>query len=173
MKSLIDQLANYASYHRDTRNIATHFAGIPMIVLAVAVLLSRPALLINGIALSPAVLVSLIAIGYYAALDLRYGMVMGVLFAMMLWLAHWLAWQSIAMWLSAGIGLFVVGWILQFLGHHYEGRKPAFVDDLMGLAIGPLFVLAEAGFLLGLRNEVRAAIEERVGPTRTGKATVQ
>jgi uncharacterized membrane protein YGL010W len=173
MKSLIDHLANYATYHRDTRNIATHFAGIPMIVLAVAVLLSRPALLINGIALSPAVLVSLIAIGYYAALDLRYGMVMGVLFAGMLWLAHWLAWQSIAYWLSAGIGLFVIGWILQFRGHHYEGRKPAFVDDLMGLAIGPLFVLAEAGFLLGLRKEVRAAIEERAGPTRTGKAAAE
>lgn len=168
MKTLIDQLSNYAAYHRDTRNIATHFVGIPMIVLAVTVLLSRPALIINGIALSPALLVSLIAIGYYAALDLRYGMTMGVLFAAMLWLAKWLAWTSVGVWLASGIGLFVLGWALQFLGHHYEGRKPAFVDDLMGLAIGPLFVLAEAGFLLGLRPDVRTAIEERSGPTRNG-----
>ena len=43
MKTLTDQLANYAAYHRDTRNILTHLFGIPMIVLAVAVLLSPPA----------------------------------------------------------------------------------------------------------------------------------
>jgi uncharacterized membrane protein YGL010W len=43
MKTLTDQLANYAAYHRDRRNIATHFVGIPMIVVAVATLLARPA----------------------------------------------------------------------------------------------------------------------------------
>ena len=42
MKTLVDHLAQYAAYHRDRRNIASHFIGIPMIVLAVAVLLSRP-----------------------------------------------------------------------------------------------------------------------------------
>ncbi len=43
MKTLVDHLSQYASYHRDSRNIVTHFVGIPLIVLAVAVLLSRPA----------------------------------------------------------------------------------------------------------------------------------
>ena len=36
MKTLTDQLANYAAYHRDPRNIASHFIGIPLIVVAVA-----------------------------------------------------------------------------------------------------------------------------------------
>ncbi|MNT74574.1 hypothetical protein D3C72_2134020 [compost metagenome] len=61
--------------------------------------------------------------------------------------------------------MFVVGWVIQFVGHHYEGRKPAFVDDVTGLIIGPLFVVAELGFLLGLRKEVEHAVEERAGPT--------
>ena len=39
-------------------------------------------------------------------------------------------------------------------------------DDVIGLAIGPLFVLAEMGFSLGLRREVQHAIEERAGPVR-------
>ena len=69
------------------------------------------------------------------------------------------------MWLGWGLGLFVLGWIIQFVGHYYEGRKPVFVDDIMGLAVGPLFVVAELGFLLGLRDEVRRAVEERAGPT--------
>ena len=33
MKTLIDHLSNYAAYHRDTRNVVTHFIGIPMICL--------------------------------------------------------------------------------------------------------------------------------------------
>lgn len=43
MKTLTEQLVRYAEYHRDRRNIATHFVGIPMIVAALAILLSRPA----------------------------------------------------------------------------------------------------------------------------------
>ena len=34
MKTLVDQLAKYATYHRDRRNIATHLVGIPMFVVA-------------------------------------------------------------------------------------------------------------------------------------------
>jgi Predicted membrane protein len=47
-----------------------------------------------------------------------------------------------------------VGWIIQFIGHYYEKKKPAFMDDVIGLAIGPLFVLAEFVFLLGFRKEL-------------------
>ena len=39
MKTLEEALSHYAGYHRDPRNIATHFVGVPMIVLAVAALL--------------------------------------------------------------------------------------------------------------------------------------
>jgi uncharacterized membrane protein YGL010W len=61
----------------------------------------------------------------------------------------------------------VIGWVFQFIGHvAYEHRKPAFVDDVIGLLIGPLFVLAEALFGLGWRPRLREAIEAEVGPTR-------
>lgn len=53
MKNLVDHLSQYASYHRDPRNIATHFVGIPMIVLAVTILLSRPGWEVAGMWLSP------------------------------------------------------------------------------------------------------------------------
>ena len=55
--------------------------------------------------------------------------------------------------------------MIQFVGHYYEGRKPAFVDDLIGLMIGPMFVFAEMMFLLGWNKPLLAAIEARVGPT--------
>ena len=67
--------------------------------------------------------------------------------------------------LIPGVALFVIGWAFQFVGHWYEGKKPAFVDDLVGLLIGPMFVVAEAGFLLGLRKPLQADIEAKAGPT--------
>ncbi len=166
MKTLIDQLAQYGAYHRDPRNIHTHLVGVPMIVMGVVALLSRPSFELAGLPLSPAALAWLAASVFYLRLDLRFGAVMALLLAAMLWCGHWLAAQSTALWMGASVALFVVGWVIQFVGHYYEGKKPAFVDDLVGLLIGPLFVTAEVAFALGLRPEVQRAIEARVGPVR-------
>lgn len=165
MKTLVEHLSQYAEYHRDRRNIATHFVGIPLIVLAVAELLSRPGLELAGLWLSPAAPVAAAAAIFYLRLDLRYGLLMSALLLLSLWFGAALAVQSTTLWLSVGVALFVIGWIIQFVGHYYEGRKPAFVDDLMGLLVGPLFVVAELGFMLGLRKDVEQAVEERAGPT--------
>lgn len=154
MKTLEQQLAGYAAYHRDRRNILTHFIGIPLIVLAVAILLSRPGLQSGGLWLSPALLVATLAAVYYLLLDLRYGVVMAAALSVNLWLAAQAAQLPTAGWLGSGLLLFVAGWVIQFVGHFYEGRKPAFLDDIMGLLIGPLFVVAELGFLLGWRKEL-------------------
>ncbi|MFJ7145063.1 DUF962 domain-containing protein [Pseudomonas protegens] len=164
MKSLVDHLSQYAAYHRDPRNIASHFIGIPMIVLAVAVLLSRPAWPLAGIVVSPAVLLALASAVFYLRLELRLGVLMSVLMGLSVWAGQALAAQSTGLWLSSGLGLFVIGWVIQFIGHYYEGRKPAFVDDLSGLIVGPLFVVAELAFLLGLRHDLKQAIEQRSGP---------
>ena len=172
MKTLIDHLAQYAAYHRDPRNIHTHFVGVPMIMFAVVILLSRPTWMVGAVPVSPALLAALAASAFYFRLDMRFGLAMAALLAAMLVGGQWVAAQTLAVWLATGIGLFVVGWVIQFVGHYYEGRKPAFVDDLVGLVVGPLFVVAELGFLLGLRKEVEKAIEERSGPVRlrTGRA---
>ncbi|MBQ0741984.1 MAG: DUF962 domain-containing protein [Pseudomonas sp.] len=171
MKTLEDQLSQYAAYHRDARNIATHFIGIPMIVVGVAVLLSRPAIELAGIAVSPALLAGLAASFYYLKLDWFLGVIMSVLMALSVWAGAVLAAQSTAVWLAAGVGLFVVGWVFQFIGHFWEGKKPAFIDDVAGLIIGPLFVVAEALFFLGALPTLRATIDGRAGHIRSGKTS--
>ena len=172
MKTLVEQLSQYADYHRDARNILTHFVGVPMILFAVVILLSRPAWVLGevGFVISPAVVAALAACVYYMLLDMRYGVTLALVLGVMLAVGAWLAQQTMALWLGWGIGLFVVGWIIQFVGHYWEGRKPAFMDDIVGLLIGPLFVLAEMGFALGLRKEVQQAIEQRSGPVRHASA---
>ena len=157
MKSLVDHLSQYAAYHRDPHNIATHFVGIPLIVIAVATLLSRP----QWMGISPAVLVMLASAVFYLRLELRLGLLMTLLLALTVWLGHALAGLGTAAWLGWGIGLFVVGWVFQFVGHYYEGRKPAFIDDVTGLIVGPLFVVVELAFLLGWRGDLQREIEAR------------
>ena len=78
--------------------------------------------------------------------------------------AQTLAAQSTAVWLGSAVGMFALGWVIQFIGHYYEQRKPAFFDDIRGLIIGPVFMVAEACFLLGRLPELNAAIEAKVGP---------
>ncbi len=168
MRNLEQHLTYYAGYHRDPRNLVTHFAGIPMIMLAVEVLLWRASVHFDGtsILLTPALVVGVAASLFYLALDLRYGLVMSAIVAACVAVGARLAALSTGIWLAWGLGLFVAGWVIQFVGHWYEGKKPAFVDDLVGLVIGPLFLVAEAGFFLGLRAPVRKAIESSVGPLR-------
>ncbi len=169
MRTLTQQLTQYAAYHRDRRNIATHFIGIPMIVLALAVLLSRPAFGFGTVplSLSPAWVLFAAATVYYLVLDVPLGVMMAVVSVLCVACGQWLAAHATLTWLASGIGLFVVGWVFQFIGHvAYEHRKPAFVDDVIGLLIGPLFVLAEALFGFGWRPALREAIEAQVGATR-------
>lgn len=159
--TLAQHLAKYGEYHRDHRNVLTHAVGIPMIVLGVMVLLSRPFFEIPllGVTLTPAMVASAFAAFWYIQLNFKFGLLMTVLLAVFISLGKFIAGISIMAWLGGGIGLFVLGWAFQFLGHHYEGRKPAFVDDLRGLLVGPLFVVAEALFALGLAKGLRREVE--------------
>ncbi len=165
MKTLTDHLTQYAAYHQDPRNVATHFVGIPLIVLAVTILLARPAWMVGGLAITPAVVLAVLSVAFYLRLDLRFGLAMAAQMVVSVWLSQWFAAQSTTVWLASGVGLFVLGWAIQFLGHYYEGKKLAFVDDLVGLLVGPLFLTAEAAFYLHLRLDVKAEMDRRLGVT--------
>jgi uncharacterized membrane protein YGL010W len=159
MRNLTDQLSSYAGYHRDRRNIATHFVGIPMIVVAVVALLARLPVLAISAAAAAAI--------FYLVLDRPLGIAMAALLALAVWAGIGLGALPLTQWLAAALGLFVGGWIIQFVGHAFEGRKPAFVDDLLSFLIGPLFIIAEAAFMLGIRKELEREIVARAGPTRS------
>lgn len=167
MRPAIDLLSQYALYHRDRRNIASHFVGIPMIVFAVGVLLARPAVGMDTLTLTPAWIVfALSAIWYMTRGSLALGLATTLAVGVLIAAAHRVGGSGVAAWLAWGLGFFVVGWLIQFVGHWYEGKKPAFVDDLIGLLVGPMFVVAEAMFALGWGKDLLAEIERRAGPTR-------
>jgi uncharacterized membrane protein YGL010W len=167
MRNANQLMIDYAAYHRDKRNIASHFIGIPLIVYSIGILLARPAFEVGGITLTPVWVIWALATVWYLTLgNLALGIAVSVVNGVLIYLAAPLAAGSIASWLAWGIGTFVVGWVIQFVGHYYEGKKPAFVDDLLGLLTGPMFVTAEAMFALGWGKSLLAEIEQRVGPTK-------
>ncbi len=173
-KPALDLLAMYAGYHRDRRNIATHFVGIPMIVFAVCILLARPGFERAGLALAPIhVLLVVSTLWYLTRGAFVIGLVTSLVNVGLTLLAMPLAASSTGTWLAWGLGMFVAGWVIQFIGHKYEGRKPAFVDDLVGLLVGPMFLVAELLFALGFDKPMLKQIEARVGPTRSGPAKAQ
>lgn len=167
MKTLAEQLSQYATCHRDRRNIATHFVGIPLIVFSIGVLLSRPELFsVGGFPVTPAWLLWVASTVWYLTRgNLALGAGVSLTNGVLILLAHSLALDSTAAWLGWGIGSFAAGWVIQFIGHYYEGRKPAFVDDVIGLLVGPMFVTGEGMFALGWGKPLLDEIERRTGPT--------
>jgi uncharacterized membrane protein YGL010W len=162
----VELLQHYAEYHRDRRNIVTHFVGVPMIVFGVGVLLTRPAVVAGGLALTPAWLAFVLAAAWYLSRgQLALGALTAAAVGALTWLAHRVGGGSVSQWLGFGLGFFVIGWVIQFIGHYYEGRKPAFVDDLVGLLVAPMFVLLEALAPLGLFKGLMAEVERHAGPT--------
>lgn len=166
MRQATELMVQYAAYHRDQRNIKTHSLGIPLIVFGIGVLLARPAVLISGLLLTPAWVVwALGSLWYLTRGNLLLGTSTAAVTGILFLLAQQVAGGGVGSWLTWALGTFVLGWVLQFIGHYYEGRKPAFVDDLIGLLVAPMFITAELLFSLGLCRQLQEAIESKVGPT--------
>jgi len=166
MRNATQLLAQYALYHRDQRNIVSHFVGVPMIVFGIGVLLARPTLPAFGLSLTPAwVAFALAAAWYMTRGNILLGLAVSGAVGILMKLGHEVAGGSAGVWLGWGTGFFAAGWLIQLIGHWYEGKKPAFVDDAVGLLVGPMFVTAEAMFMLGWNKPLLAEIERRAGPT--------
>ena len=156
------QLGSYASVHRDWRNKATHFVGIPVIIFSLLLLFSLWRFEIGGREWTVSLALGIVAVLGWMALDLGVGIIMGILMVPAWYAAEAFAGAlggSSAVWI-AFIALFVGGWVLQFLGHHYEGKRPALVDNIFQGFIGPMFLVAEALVVMGRRSDLAEAMGE-------------
>lgn len=160
LRPATELLVEHARFHRDRRNIASHFVGVPMIVLALGILFGR--LQLGGYNLAW-LFWGASTLWYLTRGKLVMGIVTSAVTAGLIALA-----QPLAMtddWLAWGLGGLAGGWIIQVIGHYFEGRKPGFVDDLIGQLVAPMFVIAEALMAVGLERETRIEIELGAGST--------
>jgi len=151
------QLGMYASYHRDERNRATHFIGIPAIVFSILVPL---ALAPFGFGLTWAAVIGALAVLGWIGLNVTVGLAMIVIMLPFVLIAEWIARShgATAAWIVFAI-FFVGGWVFQLVGHVWEGRRPALTDNLFQAFIGPMFIMAEVLMALGLKRDLKAIVD--------------
>jgi uncharacterized membrane protein YGL010W len=159
----IEQMAMYSAYHRDGRNKATHFVGVPAIAVSLLIPMAMVRFAqLDGYALTLATLFAVGVMIYWIVLDPPFGVVTAAIFVPGVWFADWAAQQSaLTAWTLFAI-LFVGGWIIQLVGHAFEGRKPALVDNLLQALIAPVFLVGEIAFALGLRKPLHDAMMQRM-----------
>jgi len=146
-------LAEYSADHQHPFNRLMHSICVPLIFVSlVALLWAIPiATVATGAGWLNLGTLALAGITiYYLRLAPRLGVGMllaAIIIVPLVALAASLPWP---LWLTA-VGVFVVGWIGQFIGHYVEGRRPSFFRDLRFLLIGPLWVLAKLYAAIGIR----------------------
>ncbi|MBU6493991.1 MAG: DUF962 domain-containing protein [Burkholderiales bacterium] len=163
MKTLAEQMSFYQRYHRSPKNRLTHFIGVPAIMLALLQSLSW--LRFGASGLNAAQLFVLILLAYYFLLDVPLALAMTAFSAILLLLAERLADLPGGRGLIAFAILFVGGWIFQLVGHRFEGRKPALLDNFWQVFIAPIFLMAELFFHFGYKPGLQREVEQRARST--------
>jgi uncharacterized membrane protein YGL010W len=138
MRSAEAWLDEYALTHQNPVNQRIHTVAVPLIFWSIiAFLATFPPLTL---------LVLMPALTFYFALGMLYGVVMAMLMGFSLMFAYLLMIWGLPVRYIA-IGVFVLAWIAQFYGHKVEGKKPAFLTDIVFLLVGPLWTLKKLRLL--------------------------
>ena len=132
-------LERYGEFHRNPANKAIHWVCVPLIVWSVLAALWT----VSPLAVYAAIGVMTV---FYLWLSLPLALGMLVVLALMVWPLTLLGSRA----LFVSIAVFVTAWIGQFIGHILEGRKPAFLEDVRSLLIGPVWLLADLYRRLGI-----------------------
>lgn len=139
--------AHYSADHRNATNQMIHVICVPAILWSVIALLwciPAPGTWFSagfwaGVAMLATVL-------FYYRASRMLGLAMLMMYVLMGLLTKWIHdsfGTSTLLWLA--VGVFVVAWIGQFIGHskRFENKRPSFLTDLTYLLIGPAWVLAK------------------------------
>jgi len=148
--------AEYSESHRNSTNKLIHWICVPLIFWTILGFISLiPSKSICFIYIGCISYVSLAAMAlvtiFYIRLSVLISIVMLIIMVIMESFAYginirfkensWIIYLSV----------FIVTWILQFVGHKIEGKKPSFLKDLQFLLVGPIWLLSFILKKIGIR----------------------
>tara|TARA_B100000886_G_C20196992_1_gene396730 strand:+ start:90 stop:548 length:459 start_codon:yes stop_codon:yes gene_type:complete len=141
MKDAIWYLEKYGESHRHPTNVLIHKIFVPLIMFSVIGLLwavPKPKLFLSFPLMNFGMLLVATALIFYISMGVKifFGMILiisPIVYGNVLLQDH-------PHQLSIMAGIFVFSWIMQFVGHKIEGKKPSFLEDLLFLLVGPVWV---------------------------------
>ncbi|MCX7649511.1 MAG: DUF962 domain-containing protein [Flavobacteriales bacterium] len=150
MRKIDALLAEYGESHQNPTNKLIHWVCVPLIFWSVTAFLwsvQFPSVPLNSVGTS--LNLAMIALGlvllYYVRLSfsLALGMLLfgALCLGVCLGLHQFLLSHRLLPLPLVALGVFVVAWIFQFIGHKIEGKKPSFLKDLQFLLIGPAWLM--------------------------------
>jgi len=152
MRPVDAYLDQYSADHRNATNQWIHLLCVPAIVWSVTAMIWTipvPATLLRPGAIAAFAMVA--ALAWYWRMSRKLWVGIAIAFVLFAWIDWWIASRyGMRALLYSGIGVFVVAWIGQFIGHIYEGHRPSFFTDLVFLLVGPMWTLRKLYQRLGL-----------------------
>jgi uncharacterized membrane protein YGL010W len=145
MSRKIDQLlSEYGESHQNATNKLIHWICVPAIMFSLLGLLyTIPFLTERNMFANWAAVFIGITLLYYATLSIPIFLGFILVGGLMVMGNHYLfeMLNPAIPYVFVCLGIFVVAWIGQFIGHNIEGKKPSFLKDLQFLLIGPAWLL--------------------------------
>ncbi len=145
MSKIDSYLDKYGESHQNHTNKLIHWVCVPAIMFSLfGILYAIPFPVERGLFTNWSAVVIVLAWIYYLRLSIP-------MFLGFLVIGSLLVWGNNALYQALGedagqlalvsLGIFVIAWIGQFIGHKIEGKKPSFLEDLQFLLIGPAWLL--------------------------------
>ena len=146
MKTAQEWFDAYGESHQNGTNKLIHWFCIPLIIFSLfGMLMAIPfPESLFGLYFNAAGFVHFLSLVFY--LPLSFSLFVGFfIVGSLLLFVNFKIFQAIGMdngeMALIALGIFVLAWIGQFVGHKIEGAKPSFFEDLQFLMIGPAWLL--------------------------------
>lgn len=159
MRTMQEQMQAYAGYHHNFWNKFTHFFGVPIVVYSLFVPMGWFRFAPADIPLTGATLFYLSTFVYYCRLDWTVALFQAPITLLILYLADITSRLPFLESLGWFFASFAAGWIIQLIGHYFEGKRPALADNILQIFNAPLFLTLEILMFLGFKKELKATLE--------------
>lgn len=144
MSKFQDLIDAYGVSHKNKTNKLIHWVCVPAIFFSIVGLISvipfpGEAELIKNIEFNWSFIALLLVLIYYVSLSIPISIGMSLFSLICIYLCGHLNTFDHPTWIY--IVVFALSWVFQFIGHHIEGKKPSFLQDIQFLLIGPAWLM--------------------------------
>jgi len=165
-------LVGYAAAHQHPFNIAVHLIGIPTIMLGAFIPLSWASAEVLGITFNLAYVAVAFMFVFYWTLDRVFGVAFLLYAIPTAFFATSIGNEPMATSASIAAGAFFGGYIAQFVGHAVEKSVPVVLKHpLQANLAAPFFTVVEVFKILGFRESLFDAVQERISAARAEEGT--